>query len=208
MQKLNSQSPWLFRCSTLWWFHIVRNWQEGQEEFNYWKIWQDEVGDISFHAKLKLQLPCWAQVPISQPPNTSLVNMLKITYINLKTVMLWQWARSSQCGVTENKSERENWSTILGKTYFLIHINCLLGLCLLMWKLWKNYVRYHIKTGNRWCLTGCAGEEAGASSFGLGCTTRTAAACLFFSLSLRKISVCLWIPVHHVYYVLIYLHTI
>lgn len=29
-------------------------------------------------------------------------------------------------------------------------------------------MRYHIKTGNRWCLTGCAGEEAGASSFGCG----------------------------------------
>lgn len=29
-------------------------------------------------------------------------------------------------------------------------------------------MRYHIKTGNRWCLTGYAGEEAGASSRGCG----------------------------------------
>lgn len=55
-----------------------------------------------------------------------------------------------------------------------------------MWEAWKSYVRYHVETGNRWCLTGDAGEEVAASSFAWEMLDGNSSHSLFFSPSLRK----------------------
>lgn len=115
-------------------------------------------------------------------------------------------AASAVFCISENTSERENSNTVWASPCFLIRINCLLGLCLLMWTVWKNYVRYHIETGNRWCLTGSAGEETALPALASGGTTRTAATCatcVFCSPRPGEIAACLGIAAHHAEDVLI-----
>lgn len=47
-------------------------------------------------------------------------------------------------------------------------------------------MRYHIETGNRWCLTGDAGEEVAASSFGLETLDRNSSHELVLQSNLSK----------------------